>query len=80
MNELTPREEEILALIARGLSNQEIADALVVSERTVRTHVGNIMSKLYLSSRTQLALRFWGLLPDYAQQEGANDAGSGHGL
>jgi DNA-binding NarL/FixJ family response regulator len=53
---LTVREREILALVARGLSNQEIADRLVISERTARTHVSNMLNKLQLPSRTQAAL------------------------
>lgn len=53
---LTVREREILVLVARGCSNKEIAAELVISERTARTHVSNILSKLDLSSRTQAAL------------------------
>lgn len=53
---LTSREMEILRLVAKGLGNQEIADQFVVSERTVRTHVGNILGKLHLANRTQAAL------------------------
>ena len=53
---LTDREREVLVLVAKGLSNQEIADALVISERTARTHVSNILGKLDLQSRTQAAL------------------------
>lgn len=53
---LSERELEVLVLIAEGLSNQEIADRLVISERTVRNHVGNILSKLHLANRTQAAL------------------------
>lgn len=53
---LTTREREILTLVAQGYSNQEIADRLVISERTARTHVSNMLNKLQLSSRTQAAL------------------------
>lgn len=53
---LTGREVEVLGLVAQGLTNQEIADRLYVSERTVRTHVSNILSKLHLANRTQAAL------------------------
>jgi DNA-binding NarL/FixJ family response regulator len=53
---LTPREKEILVLVAQGKSNRDIADALVISERTARTHVSNVLSKLGLASRTQAAL------------------------
>jgi NarL family two-component system response regulator LiaR len=59
---LTPREVEVLQLVAQGRSNQEIADLLVISETTVRTHVSNILNKLHLASRTQAAL--------YALREG----------
>ena len=59
---LTARELEILRLIARGMTNQEIADKLVISERTVRTHVSNILDKLHLANRTQATL--------YALREG----------
>jgi DNA-binding NarL/FixJ family response regulator len=53
---LTDREREVLLLVARGQANKEIAAELVISERTARTHVSNILSKLGLSSRTQAAL------------------------
>jgi len=53
---LTPREREILALLGEGRSNREIANILVISERTARTHVSNVLSKLNLTSRTQAAL------------------------
>jgi NarL family two-component system response regulator LiaR len=53
---LTQRELDILKLVAQGLTNQEIADELVVSERTVRAHVSNILAKLHLANRTQAAL------------------------
>lgn len=59
---LTDREVEVLRLIARGLSNQEIAESLVVSVATVYTHVSKILDKLHLASRTQAAL--------YALREG----------
>jgi NarL family two-component system response regulator LiaR len=63
---LTNREMEVIRLIAEGLSNQEIAERLVISERTVRTHVTNILGKLHLANRTQAAL--------YALREGLTDA------
>jgi NarL family two-component system response regulator LiaR len=59
---LTPRELEVLKLLAQGLTNQEIADRLSISEWTVRTHVRNILGKLHLANRTQAAL--------YALREG----------
>jgi NarL family two-component system response regulator LiaR len=59
---LSQRELEVLRLVAQGLSNDDIAERLVVSERTVRTHVSNILGKLHLANRTQAAL--------YALREG----------
>jgi DNA-binding NarL/FixJ family response regulator len=53
---LTPREREILVLVAQGKSNRDIANTLVISERTARTHVSNVLTKLGLTSRTQAAL------------------------
>ncbi len=53
---LTPREMETLRLIARGLSNQEIAATLVVHERTIAKYVSSILNKLHVSNRTQAAL------------------------
>jgi NarL family two-component system response regulator LiaR len=53
---LTEREVEVLRLVARGLSNQQIANQLLISEATVRTHVSNILGKLHLASRIQAAL------------------------
>ena len=63
---LTEREMAVLQLIAQGLSNQEIADTLMVSEPTVRAHVSRILGKLHLASRTQAALYAvrTGLSPD----------------
>jgi len=55
-DDLTPREREVLGLIAEGASNHQIADRLIVSERTARTHVSAILRKLGLASRTQAAL------------------------
>jgi len=59
---LTNREVEVIRLVAKGLSNVEIAERLVVTEATVRAHVSNILSKLHLANRTQAAL--------YALREG----------
>ena len=59
---LTPRETEVLALIARGQPNKVIARELGVSEKTVKTHVSNVLGKLGVTDRTQAAL--------YAVREG----------
>jgi NarL family two-component system response regulator LiaR len=59
---LTGREVEVLKLVAQGLSNQELAEKLVISERTVGVHISTILAKLHLANRTQAAL--------YALREG----------
>ncbi len=62
---LTEREVDVLKLVAQGLTNLDIAEKLVISERTVRTHVSHILDKLHLANRTQAAL--------YALREGLAD-------
>jgi DNA-binding NarL/FixJ family response regulator len=57
--ELSPREKEIFVLLAKGLSNAEIAASAFVSETTVKTHVGSILAKLGLRSRVQLVAFAW---------------------
>jgi DNA-binding NarL/FixJ family response regulator len=57
--ELTERELEVLKLIANGLTNTQIAEKLVISENTVKGHVSNILSKLHLADRTQVAVYAW---------------------
>jgi DNA-binding NarL/FixJ family response regulator len=56
VDELTPRELEVLTLIAEGLSNKEIAQELTISEKTVKNHINNIFSKLHLYDRAQAML------------------------
>ncbi len=58
-NELTNREMQVLKLIADGLSNNNIAEQLVITEHTVKGHVSNILSKLHLVDRTQAAVYAW---------------------
>lgn len=57
--DLSEREMEVLQCIAEGLSNMKIAARLHISEKTVKSHVGNILSKLYLTDRTQVAVYAW---------------------
>jgi len=67
--DLTERELEVVALVAQGRSNREIADRFVISEKTVKTHVGHALAKLGLKDRTQLAI--------YALKHGLTDEASG---
>ena len=55
-HDLTPREVEVLRLLANGRTNHEIAEALVVGDETVKTHVGNILTKLHLAHRAQAVI------------------------
>ena len=57
--ELSEREFDVLRLIAAGKSNAEIAEALVIGESTVKTHIGNLLKKLHLDDRTQAAVYAW---------------------
>lgn len=56
---LSERELEVLGLLARGLTNRELAERLSITEKTVKSHVGSLMAKLGVSSRTQAALVAW---------------------
>ncbi|MFQ5997419.1 MAG: response regulator [Dehalococcoidales bacterium] len=66
---LSPREDEVLRLVAQGATNKEIADSLFISENTVKTHLRNIMDKLHLANRSQAAAYAVkkGLVPDNEQ-------------
>ncbi|MBO9598276.1 MAG: response regulator transcription factor [Cohnella sp.] len=56
LNQLTPRELDVLRLIATGMSNKEISESLVITEKTVKTHVSHLLDKLGFSDRTQAAI------------------------
>jgi DNA-binding CsgD family transcriptional regulator len=64
---LTRREQEVMALLADGLTNRQIAEALVIGERTAETHVANLLKKLGVSSRAQLTA--WAI--DHGLRKGA---------
>ena len=57
LTELTPREIQVLQLLAEGLVNREIADRLRISEHTIKFHIGSILGKLQASSRTEAVTR-----------------------
>ncbi|MBV9355974.1 MAG: response regulator transcription factor, partial [Chloroflexi bacterium] len=64
---LTPREEEVVRLVGRGLSNRQIAERLVIAEGTARVHVEHVLAKLELRSRAQLAA--WAVQQDLVDRE-----------
>jgi two-component system, NarL family, response regulator LiaR len=66
--ELTEREQEVLSFLAEGLSNHEIAAKMFISEKTVKTHVSNLLGKLHLEDRTQAAI--YALKHGFAQDKG----------
>jgi DNA-binding NarL/FixJ family response regulator len=56
ISELSPREIEVVRLIAQGLSNKEISQRLLLSDKTVKNHISSIFSKLHMTARTQVAI------------------------
>jgi NarL family two-component system response regulator LiaR len=59
LTDLTEREIEVLRLVGEGLTNAEIAARLIISEKTAKSHISNILSKLHLADRTQAAVYAW---------------------
>lgn len=68
-DELTPRERELLGLVASGLTNKQVGEMLFISEKTVKGHLTNIYRKLDVRNRLQATLRAGGMLPPRAPQQ-----------